>query len=92
MAMDLTNHSYDFPTPIPDDKGLENQVGENNCFLNCVIQALWHLRSFRDKFSDPIRKKEHLHTQHCVFCALEVSTSQNWNIYNLQFYLNLIKN
>jgi hypothetical protein len=28
-------------------KGLLNQLGENNCFLNVTIQALWHLGPFR---------------------------------------------
>ena len=28
-------------------RGLTNQVGENNCFLNVTIQALWHLGPFR---------------------------------------------
>jgi hypothetical protein len=28
--------------------GLENRAGENNCFLNATIQALWHLNLFRE--------------------------------------------
>jgi hypothetical protein len=28
-------------------KGLSNEIGENNCFLNVIIQSLWHLRSCR---------------------------------------------
>ena len=28
-------------------KGLRNLTGENNCFLNATIQALWHLGPFR---------------------------------------------
>lgn len=28
--------------------GLENRAGENNCFLNATIQALWHLNMFRE--------------------------------------------
>lgn len=28
-------------------KGLSNELGENNCFLNVIIQSLWHLRSCR---------------------------------------------
>ncbi|CAM9480544.1 unnamed protein product, partial [Ectocarpus fasciculatus] len=28
-------------------KGLQNRAGENNCFLNVTVQALWHLDSFR---------------------------------------------
>eukprot|EP00658_Telonema_sp_P-2_P049349 TRINITY_DN37523_c0_g1_i1.p1 TRINITY_DN37523_c0_g1~~TRINITY_DN37523_c0_g1_i1.p1 ORF type:complete len:446 (+),score=146.56 TRINITY_DN37523_c0_g1_i1:130-1467(+) len=30
--------------------GLTNQVGQRNCFLNVVIQSLWHLQDFRIKF------------------------------------------
>nr|CCA22328.1 inactive ubiquitin carboxylterminal hydrolase putati [Albugo laibachii Nc14] len=28
-------------------KGLHNDIGENNCFLNVIVQSLWHIRSFR---------------------------------------------
>ena len=28
-------------------RGLRNDTGLNNCFLNVVIQCLWHLRRFR---------------------------------------------
>jgi len=30
--------------------GLRNEVGERNCFINVVIQSMWHLRAFRDGF------------------------------------------
>jgi hypothetical protein len=31
-------------TQLPDgEKGLENNQGQYNCFINVVIQALWHL-------------------------------------------------
>ena len=33
-----------------ENKGLENYLGANNCFLNVVIQSLWHLASFRKLF------------------------------------------
>lgn len=29
-------------------RGLRNEDGQYNCFLNVIIQSLWHLRSFRD--------------------------------------------
>lgn len=29
-------------------RGLLNEAGRNNCFLNVIIQALWHLRCFRE--------------------------------------------
>ena len=28
-------------------KGLENAIGHNNCFLNVVVQILWHCDTFR---------------------------------------------
>ena len=27
--------------------GLQNDAGEYNCFLNCIIQCLWHCQEFR---------------------------------------------
>lgn len=50
--------------------GLKNEVGEYNCFLNVIIQSLWHLRRFRDEF---LRRSTsaHLHVgDPCVTCAL----------------------
>lgn len=48
-------------------KGIKNDVGENNCFLNSIIQNMWHLNSFRSKFMDVNHPK---HGRSCVFCAL----------------------
>lgn len=28
-------------------RGLRNHEGQYNCFLNVILQSLWHLRSFR---------------------------------------------
>lgn len=37
---------------LPDgEKGLENNQGQYNCFINVVIQALWHLTALRDRKS-----------------------------------------
>lgn len=50
--------------------GLKNEVGEYNCFLNVIIQSLWHLRRFRDEF---LRRStsDHVHVgDPCVTCAL----------------------
>ncbi|XP_022929671.1 uncharacterized protein LOC111436182 [Cucurbita moschata] len=50
--------------------GLKNEVGEYNCFLNVIIQSLWHLRRFREEF---LRRSmtEHVHVgDPCVVCAL----------------------
>eukprot|EP00668_Euglena_longa_P046480 GGOE01062165.1.p1 GENE.GGOE01062165.1~~GGOE01062165.1.p1 ORF type:complete len:712 (-),score=170.65 GGOE01062165.1:138-2204(-) len=52
-------------------KGLANALGRNNCFLNVVIQSLWHTRPFRVAF------QQHC-TRHppcplatpCLACAL----------------------
>ncbi|XP_055828881.1 uncharacterized protein LOC129896911 isoform X2 [Solanum dulcamara] len=49
--------------------GLKNEVGEYNCFLNVIIQSLWHLRRFRDEFLRT--SSEHFHVgDPCVICAL----------------------
>jgi len=31
-------------------RGLANASGQNNCFLNVVVQSLWHLDAFREQF------------------------------------------
>ncbi|XP_050376069.1 uncharacterized protein LOC126793558 isoform X2 [Argentina anserina] len=50
--------------------GLKNEVGEYNCFLNVIIQSLWHIRLFRDEFLQR-STSEHVHVGHpCVICAL----------------------
>ncbi|KAJ9140403.1 hypothetical protein P3X46_031057 [Hevea brasiliensis] len=50
--------------------GLQNDVGEYNCFLNVIIQSLWHLRRFREEFLQR-STSEHVHVgQPCVVCAL----------------------
>ncbi|XP_049412338.1 uncharacterized protein LOC125875277 [Solanum stenotomum] len=58
--------------------GLKNEVGEYNCFLNVIIQSLWHLRQFRDGF---LRRSssEHDHVgDPCVVCALyDIFTALN---------------
>ncbi|KAK3242463.1 hypothetical protein CYMTET_47844 [Cymbomonas tetramitiformis] len=35
------------PTEEVLGRGLVNETGENNCFLNVIIQSLWHLPTFR---------------------------------------------
>ncbi|MCL7026748.1 hypothetical protein MKW94_026137 [Papaver nudicaule] len=81
--------SLDHPTTAPDEvmiqnvkqdnvlgAGLQNEVGEYNCFLNVIIQSLWHLQNFRDEF---LRNSTsfHMHVgDPCVVCALyEVFTA-----------------
>ncbi|KAF0684515.1 Aste57867_23514 [Aphanomyces stellatus] len=52
-------------------KGLTNHIGQNNCFLNVIIQSLWHLDSFRVL----IKSSDHttFHTIHdtCLLCELK---------------------
>ncbi|KAJ6749130.1 INACTIVE UBIQUITIN CARBOXYL-TERMINAL HYDROLASE 53-LIKE [Salix purpurea] len=49
--------------------GLKNDIGEYNCFLNVIIQSLWHLRRFRDEFLSR-SLLEHVHVgDPCVVCA-----------------------
>ncbi len=33
---------------LVQDFGLENKPGHLNCFLNVIIQALWHLKPMRE--------------------------------------------
>lgn len=57
------------------EKGLVNSFGQNNCFLNVVIQSLWHLAPFREKFNS---WETHTHDSagitedKCVHCSLKV--------------------
>ncbi len=36
--------------------GLQNDPGEYNCFLNVIVQCLWHCTAFRDAFLNLPRK------------------------------------
>ncbi|XP_058075566.1 uncharacterized protein LOC131223992 [Magnolia sinica] len=50
--------------------GLKNEAGDYNCFLNVIIQSLWHVRRFREEF---LRTSKSLHRHvgdPCVVCAL----------------------
>lgn len=38
--------------------GLTNKTGQNNCFLNVVVQSLWHLDAFREGFGSSLEGKE----------------------------------
>lgn len=46
MASSSAAHHFAFEQ-TQTHKGLKNATGENNCFLNVTIQALWHLGPFR---------------------------------------------
>jgi len=59
-------------------KGLKNGIGDNNCFLNVVIQSLWHLNAFRTKFNNNQKHSHPLPIQEdsCPFCALTLIFAQ----------------
>lgn len=42
--------SGDFKALVVATPGLQNQIGEYNCFLNVIIQSLWNCRHFRAPF------------------------------------------
>ena len=47
-------------------RGLSNDSGLNNCFLNVVIQGVWHLRSFRESLLDLRPQVQSSSSQHCT--------------------------
>ncbi|CAM0871440.1 unnamed protein product [Alopecurus aequalis] len=49
--------------------GLKNAAGEYNCFLNVIIQSLWHLKRFRHKFLKTSSLHKHIEDP-CAVCAL----------------------
>ena len=48
--------------------GFQNHIGENNCFLNVVLQSLFLLAPFATEFA---ALTKHTHTKSCVYCALK---------------------
>uniref|UniRef100_H3C4C9 USP domain-containing protein n=1 Tax=Tetraodon nigroviridis TaxID=99883 RepID=H3C4C9_TETNG len=56
-------------TTITPSKGLSNEPGQNSCFLNSALQALWHLDIFRRSFRQLSDHK--CLADSCVFCALK---------------------
>ncbi|OQR85380.1 inactive ubiquitin carboxyl-terminal hydrolase [Achlya hypogyna] len=51
-------------------KGLTNYSGQNNCFLNVIIQSLWHLDSFRVLISSADHASLHAVDDPCLLCEL----------------------
>lgn len=64
-----SSSSFLYGTP-PQEKGLSNRAGENNCFLNVTIQSLWHLEPFRNAFESTVTR--HAPDCNCVHCALTI--------------------
>ncbi|XP_024971929.1 uncharacterized protein LOC112510812 [Cynara cardunculus var. scolymus] len=50
--------------------GLKNEAGEYNCFLNVIIQSLWHLKRFQEEFLRRSTSAHHHVGDPCVTCAL----------------------
>ncbi|KAL1187952.1 hypothetical protein V5N11_009265 [Cardamine amara subsp. amara] len=50
--------------------GLQNEVGEYNCFLNVIIQSLWNLELFRAEFLQSSTLEHHHVGDPCVVCSL----------------------
>ena len=49
IASSAPSYALSDPTAADEDihRGLSNPLGANNCFLNVVVQALWHVRPFQ---------------------------------------------
>jgi len=54
---------------IMPSKGLLNNPGENNCFMNSAVQVLWHLDVFRRSFR--LLVGHACLEDCCIFCALK---------------------
>jgi hypothetical protein len=66
-------------TRIVKEKGLENKLGQQNCFLNVIIQSLWHLKPFNLAFRE-FKCLSHPADTPCVVCALQVLfTNYEWS-------------
>lgn len=77
--------------PVVATPGLQNQIGEYNCFLNVVIQCLWHCREFQSRFSslaqdnpaiiqvrkDSVSMRAKADQHHPQFCSI-IAVWQDW--------------
>lgn len=68
-----TGGDYTHPTLLKVSssrrKGLRNELGQNNCFLNVIIQSIWHLSSFRTLISSASHR--HREGTACILCTLQ---------------------
>eukprot|EP00123_Amoebidium_parasiticum_P013187 comp21817_c0_seq1/m.31082 comp21817_c0_seq1/g.31082 ORF comp21817_c0_seq1/g.31082 comp21817_c0_seq1/m.31082 type:complete len:619 (-) comp21817_c0_seq1:111-1967(-) len=64
----------------PKSKGFTNRPGENHCFLNGVVQVLFHLDSFREGINGVERhiclQKHGAKVSVCVVCAIKAIFSE----------------
>ncbi|XP_045466302.1 uncharacterized protein LOC123675100 isoform X1 [Harmonia axyridis] len=73
ILMSIATPSRD-SMPCTTTKGLLNEPGQNNCFLNSAVQVLWHLDIFRRSFRDLMGHA--CMADSCIFCALKELFSQ----------------
>ncbi|ETW00757.1 hypothetical protein, variant 1 [Aphanomyces invadans] len=63
--------SLSLTLPPLTEKGLRNDSGENNCFLNVVVQALFHLETFQSRWTETTAvPHECAGDGRCVYCSL----------------------
>lgn len=56
---------------LPKRIGLKNDVKENNCFLNCALQALWQFECFRTALLGCKIPCEDLANHRCIACSVK---------------------
>src|SRR5437588_149793 len=61
--------SYGANAELVVHRGLDNPMFAHNCFLNVVLQGLWHLAAFRAALKDA-PQHQHKHDTPCMTCSL----------------------
>ncbi|XP_024013421.1 uncharacterized protein LOC18021057 isoform X2 [Eutrema salsugineum] len=78
LLSDVTKESQSSTGVAIFGTGLQNEVGEYNCFLNVIIQSLWNLEMFRAEFLRSSTLEHHHVGDPCVVCSLyEIFTALN---------------
>ncbi|CAH2064958.1 unnamed protein product [Thlaspi arvense] len=70
LLFDVTKESQSSTGVTIFGTGLQNEVGEYNCFLNVIIQSLWNLGMFRAEFLQSSTLGHHHVGDPCVVCSL----------------------
>jgi len=63
--------SVSLPSDTKMEHGLTNNTGQNNCFLNGVLQILWHNEKFRKEIFDESSKMCSIGSD-CLICQLGI--------------------
>ena len=58
-------------------RGIENLSGDNNCFVNVVIQALWHVDAFRLQMLQMIPESQTEYSHKSIQQGLKLSDEVN---------------